>query len=354
MIVETEGESLLDALNAGLPGGDEPEGEEAETPEGEEAETPEGEEAETPEGEEEETPEGEEEAEEGEEGEEDEGEEKPEPKKAAPAKEPDPINDPLPKGTLQSTAERFKHVVDKLKEQTTRADTIATQHDELIGHITGAGMDANTFNVMLEYASGVNGGTYEGMRRSWDILQAELKALSVALGEPIPGENPVAAHADLMKDIDDKKITPERAFEMALQRNRDAARQKMMSAHSSATQSETQRKQAESAGRTALTALGKELAQKDGLEEYKRKAGLVVGMLQATLPNLPPKLWVKAFRTAYDKVPAAPKKAAPAGGAKPGVRKPQPMRGNKAPAAGGGLGKKPKNLLEAINGAFES
>src|SRR3990172_10523435 len=132
-------ETLLDALNAGLPSADEPE---VETPEGEEVETPEGEEeVETPEGEEVETPEGEEEAE-GEEGEED-----PEAAAAAkakkPAKEPDPINDPLPKGTLQGTTERFKLVVDKLKEQTTRADTVQSHYDELLGEINGAGMDGN-------------------------------------------------------------------------------------------------------------------------------------------------------------------------------------------------------------------
>lgn len=349
MIVENEGESLLDALNAGLPTGDE--AEETETPEGEEEEAVEGEETETPEGEEEETPEGEEEEAEGEEGEEEDPEAAAAAAKAAkkPAKEPDPVNDPLPKGTQPSTTERFKHVVDKLKEQTTRADTSVAQYDELTGLITGAGMDGTTFNAMLEYANGVNGGTWEGLERSYDFLMQELAALSKALGRPLPGHNPLDGHADLVKEVDEKKITPERAVEIAKQRNRDSAKTKFDTSRTGAAQTETQRKNAEAAGRTAMTALGRELATKDGLVEYRRKAGLVVGMLQETLPNLPPKLWVKAFRAAYDKVPAAPKaaKIPP----KPGT-KPQPMRGNKRPA--GDSSKKPKNLREAINGAFES
>ncbi len=62
---------------------------------------------------------------------------------------------------------------------------------------------------------------------------------------------------------------------------------------------------------------------------------------------LPPKLWAKAFRAAYDQVPAVAKTAAPA---KPGA-KPQPLRGNKVPS--GNSSKQPKNLFDAIGPAFE-
>jgi hypothetical protein len=341
--------SLLDAINAAIPSGEEaetPETEEVETPEGEEVETPEGEEAETPEGEEDETPEGEEEAE-GDEGEEEaEGEETP---AKPPAKAPDPINDPLPKGTLQSTSERFKHVVDKLKEQTARAETIETQHNQLIQHITGAGMGAQEFGMLLDYASGVNSGTYEGLVKSRSILLRELEAVSKQLGEPMPGEDILANHPDLLKEVNDKLITPQRAMEIASQRNRTAAQTRLGQQGQQRQQTTQQIQQAQADGTAALTALGKELAGKDGPIEYKRKAQLVVDMLQDVMPNIPPKQWVQTFRAAYAKVPAA--RAAPAAG-KPGA-KPQPMRGNKAPAAAGSMAKQPKNLREAIDRAFE-
>lgn len=343
---------LLDAINAAIPSGEEaetPETEEAETPEGEEIETPEGEEAETPEGEEEETPEGEEEAE-GEEGEEEaEGEEKP----AKPsAKEPDPINDPLPKGTLQSTSERFKHVVDKLKEQTARAETIETQHNELIQHITGAGMGAQEFGTMLDYAAGVNSGTYDGLVKSRAILLRELESISQALGEPMPGQDALKGHDDLVKEVNAKTLTPERAIEIATQRNRTAAQARLTQRQQSGQQSAQQLQQAQADGSAALTALGKELAAKDGTAEYKRKAQLVVDMLEEVMPNIPPKQWVQTFRAAYAKVPAA--KAAPKHVGKAPGAKPQPLRGNKLPAGGGGLAKQPKNLREAIDSAFHS
>jgi hypothetical protein len=344
---ENEGESLFDAINAGIPS-EEPQ-EEAETeevPEGEEVEeAPEGEEGDAAE-----EAEGDDADAEGEEGEQTDEEKAAAAAKAEkPAKEPDPINDPLPRGTLQSTAERFKHVVSTLKEKTAALDTVQAQYDEIIGEISGAGMDGTTFGHMLEYARGVNGGTYEGLRKSWTILQSEMKALAEALGEPMPGEDILKNYPDLLKEVNDKLITPERAAEIARQRNRDAAQAKLGQAKQSTQQSAAQQAQAVTAGKAALTALGKELAGKDGPAEYRRKAGLVVGMLQSTFQHLPPAQWAKAFKAAYDKVPAAPKAAAKPG-TKPG-EKPQPLRGNKVPS--GQSSKQPKTMAEAIGPAFE-
>lgn len=346
-----EDETLLGALTAGLES-EEPTEEvetEEELPEGEE--TPEGEKAE------EETPEGEEEADGEKIDEEDLDAEDAAAKAAAvaakkPAKEADPINDPLPKGTLQSTSDRFKVVVGKLKEETTRADTATANYDEIIGEITGAGMNADSYGIMLEYARGVNSGDPVAMRKSYDILMHELKGLATALGEPLPGTNPLEGHADLIAAVNEKKIDPALAIETAVNRNRAAAQTKLQAANATRTQTQQQQTHAQAQGRAALTTLGKQLAATDGVAEYRRKAGIVVAMLQQTLPNLPPNKWASAFKFAYDKVPAAAAPAAKAGAGKvPGAKKPQPLRGNKVPS--GGNTKQPKSLMEAIGPAFE-
>lgn len=353
MSIENEGETLLDALNAGLAA------EEGETPTEEEtlegAETPEGEEI--PEGEE--TPEGEE-APEGDEpeGEEDDGdelegkEEKPEDEEKPPKekKATDPVNDPLPKGTLESTRERFQHVVGQLKEQTQAREVAEQERDELVSTITDSGMDAQRFNVMLEYARGVNSGTYEGMQASYKIMISELKALATALGEPLPGVDPLAAYPDLVQLVNEKKTTPEIALETAHQRNRQKARETLQAAGGQRQQQTAARQQAETKATADFTTLGKQLSARDGLTEYKRKAQFVVDAFQETIMALPPQLRVNAFKKAYDKVPAA-SRTAPAAGGKTAPRKVQPLRGNKVPAGGGK--KQPKTLLEAMAPAFE-
>jgi hypothetical protein len=186
------------------------------------------------------------------------------------------------------------------------------------------------------------------LTRARAILMKELEGVSAALGEPLPGQNPLKGHDDLVAEVNAKTLTPERAIEIAAQRNRAAAQTRLGQHQQNTQQTQAQAQQAQEQGRASLTTLGKELAAKDGAAEYTRKARIVVDMLQEVIPNLPPKQWVTAFRTAYAKVPAAPKAVA---AAKPGL-KPQPLRGNKVPAGGGGA-KQPKNLREAINVAFE-
>lgn len=356
--------SLAEQLMTGLTGDDtnnEPEVEETEeTPEGEEApegdDAPEGEEG--PEGEDdadEEEAEGEEteeeeaegdEAEEGEEGEVAEGAPGAKAKKAA-----DPINDPLPKGTLESTRERFQHVVGQLKEQTARADTAEQNLDELVTRIRDSGMDADKYGVMLSYAAGVNSGDPVQMKRSYDILMSELTNLATALGEPLPGKNPLEGHADLIKEVEEKKLDPARAIEIAITRNRQAASQKLLAARQNNEQGTQAYQAAVQKSVQDFTSLGRTLAAKDGKDEYVRKAKMVTDMFQEAIMALPPAQRVAAFKKAYDKVPAAPKQTLmPKTGAKPGVpakKGATPLRGNKRPS-GNSTQKQPKNLLTAM------
>ncbi len=350
-----EGESLLDALNAGLTPDDPPEQDEpeVEAPEGDDPAGEEAAEEEAPEGEE--TPEGEEEEAEGEEGDEEEGEgeEKPAPKKPE-AKEPDDLNDPIPKGTLERTQKRITNLVDRVKTQSSEIETLrlaAQARDELVGHITGAGMDGEKFGVLLDYAAGVNSGDPVKMQRSYDILMSELTYLAGALGHTLPGQNPLQGHADLIKEVEEKKLTEARALEIAQQRNRAAASTKLQSSMTEAQRSQQGRQQAEATARQGLTQLGQQLSTRDGVAEYRRKAGIAVGMLQQTMPNIDPRHWVSTFQRVYDKVPAAP--AAPRAAAPAAKTGAQPMRGNKRPS-GQSPSKQPKTLFDAISGAFES
>lgn len=351
--IETE----VAQADAGAEGGEAAGDEGAEGEEAEGAEGAEGEEAEGEEGAEGEEAEGEEAGEEGAEG-------APGAKKPA-AKEPDVLNDPIPKGTLIPTQKRVEKLIGMVKERDTAAatlvaerDTAITERDEIIGAITDSGMDANKFGVLLDYARCFNSGVPEEMENAYQILVGELKVLATALGKPVPGVNPLAAHPDLVKLVDEKKLTPELALETAMNRNRDAAYGKLRQAQSTRTTSVNNDKAAQAAGTEALGKVGKELLAQDGKAEYTRKAQIAVDMLKDTMPNINPKLWAATFKNVYSKIPAAAKAPAPNGGkpngAKPPVKKgapPQPLRGNKRPSGNSAKGA-PKTLLDAVKGAF--
>jgi hypothetical protein len=200
---------------------------------------------------------------------------------------------------------------------------------------------------MLHYAAGVNSGDPVKMRASYDILMGELKNLATALGEPLPGTNPIDAHPDLVKLLDEKKITPEIAVETAIKRNRDAAAQKLNQARQNNQQGTQAYQQAQAKSVADFQALGKQLSAKDGQAEYTRRAKLVVSMFQEAIMALPPAQRLNAFKKAYDNVPAAPKAAAPAGGKIPAKKGATPMRGNKRPS-GNSAQKQPKSMAEAL------
>lgn len=279
------------------------------------------------------------------------------------AKKPDPINDPLPKGTLQSTNERFQHVVGKLKEVTTERDTFKTQyenvtqkHNELIDTITGTGLDGDTFSSMLTYAQNFNSRDPVKLEQAYSFALQEVTTLAKLLGKPAPGENPLAGFPDLVEAVEKKTMTPEGAIEVASSRRATAARAQLQQGQQATEQQRAQAQAQNDAAKAALTALGNELATKDGVEVYKAKVAALMASvdpqtqqpyIKTALSQTPPALRANVFRTMYNAV-VLPKKAAPAA-AKPGQ---QPLRGNKQPSGNGQAA--PKSLLDAVSAGINN
>lgn len=320
------------------PAGDDPQGDET-PPEGETPATEEA--ADESEGDEAEGDEAEEGDEEGEE--EGELDENGQPKKAF-----DPMKDPLPKGTLQRTRESFerlrgivKESNEKLAHAETQLQTVTKNYEGLIGAISGSGLNDQSFETMLSYAADFNSPKFEDRERAFEFLMSEAKQLAASIGRVVPGEHPLKGHDDLLKEVQEKRMTPQYAVEMANQRNRQAAIAKHTERFGAQQQQREQQSQAVAAARAELSTLGKELSGKDGATEYQRKAKIVLENMQDEIQALPPNRWAAAFRKAYALIPSqvakAPVKAKPAQ---------QPMRG-KAPAGGGS--KKPQSMLEAIS-----
>ncbi len=269
-----------------------------------------------------------------------------------PAKPADPLNDPLPKGTLKSTTERFNEIREIVKETNQKLETVTNErnavverYDGLVGAITGSGLNADTFNVMLDYASKFNSAKFEDREAAYDFLMGELRNLAGEIGRVPPGEHPLKGHDDLIKEIEAKTLTPQRAVEIAKQRNRETAIGRHQQSHGARLEQTQRDEQARGAARQELSKVGQELAKKDGAAEYKRKADLVLANIKDEIMALPPARWAAAFRKAYSLIPTAvaPLKLKPKG--------PQPLRGNKVPS--GNASAQPKTMLEAISAAVD-
>jgi hypothetical protein len=195
---------------------------------------------------------------------------------------------------------------------------------ELFKQVQDAGVNAEQYGQLLDYGSVIakaNSGDLKAAEKAYEMVSRELASLAQVLGKEIPGvHDPLAAHTDLQKEVEDGDITRTRALEIAAQRQAlklDEGRRQIESQRSNA-QTEHDN------GITALNTLGAELAAAD--PNYAAKQPYLVAALQAIKDAVPPSQWAQAARIAYQRLPNPPAAAAPV--AAPPVKPvPGPVRG---------------------------
>lgn len=262
------------------------------------------------------------------------------------AKQPDPVNDPIPDDVKGKTRERMETLIKTAKEVTTRAEKAETDRAELLGYVAETRATPEQFTQALGYLKAVNSGDPAQIRTAIKTVQAELNALSRMIGEPIPGVDLLAEHQDLKEALEAGDLSQQHAQEIAAARAMRAT-QNQASQH----QTEQQRVQQEVAsGKAALNQLEAQLTATD--PQYAAKRAIIVPMLQPVLSQLHPSKWAAAFKEAYAKLPAtaiAPAPA-PANVQQRTTQQQQPLR---AKQTAGQTARAPGSLLDAITMGVE-
>ncbi len=264
-------------------------------------------------------------------------------KEAADAKKPDHVNDPIDPSLKGRTAERMKYLIDTVKQQA----GLMESHTALFDAVQGTGASPDEFATMIHYMKAVHANDIPTLERAYTMLQAELKGLSIKLGKPIPEVNLLRdpTNADLVKEIQEGKITNARAHELAVAR---AQRTKATTETSTADAQKKAQQEFETAKAAAITALDKldgTLRARDGNEAFQAKYDVIVPMLKKLYPRIDPKEWVGVFQQHYDNMPTPVKPAV--------VVPPKTMPLRPKTPAGGNASAAPKSALEAINAALE-
>ena len=309
----------------------EPEGEEAEgEPEGEEAEGEEAESERGPNGERERNPDG--------------TWKKTEPEKPA-KKEPDPINDPIPKDLKQTTQERMRSLIETVKTTTAEREKLQQDFDYLVQGVQATGASPQQYGETLSWLALFNSPDPKNQEKALELVESVAERLSMLLGKERSVGDPMKAHPDLVEAVRTGKVTPEYAREIARTRNAQQFRGQIEQTTRTEAQQQQQAQQELATARADLTALEDTLRGTD--PQYNAKKAVLVPALQPVFAMIPPSQWKAKFQEAYRNVQidAAPARSAPSQ-----VPKNQPMRAGKQPA--GGQAKAPANMLEAINGAL--
>lgn len=268
---------------------------------------------------------------------------------AAGAKEPDPLNDPLPNALKRETKERIKTLIGMVQEKDEKLKTVESNYSFIMHEIKQTNATPEQYAQALDYLRLVNSDAREDKEQLLEFLQRETISIAKMIGKPVPGVNMLEGHDDLIQKVGAGKLSIEDAQEIAASREARNFQQRrtQMTAEQQRVTAETQREIA--SAKAGLTALEQQLRSDPA---YPTKKAILVKTLKPVFATIPPREWVATFRRAYNElaVPAAPSV-------------PTPTPTPRAPATGGGGGNtplraqqpaggarpEPKNLLDAVS-----
>jgi len=143
-----------------------------------------------------------------------------------------------PEGISDDAKSRFEKLSTGYRELAAERDQVVTDHEALRSTILETGVNAEEFQVGLNYMRYAHSSDPADLERALEIIEAERTAIAQRLGRPIEGVDLLAHHQDLKEAIEAMDISPERAQELASLRDQ-AARAQQESARRTAAEAVT-------------------------------------------------------------------------------------------------------------------
>lgn len=277
-------------------------------------------------------------------------EEKKEGEKPAQKKEPDAVNDPIPKDAKQETQQRIRTLIDRTKDAESRATKAAEDFNYMVQGVQATGASPEQYGEVLSWLSLFNSNDPKQQGQALDLLENVADRLATLIGRERTASDPLATHKDLVEAVQRKEITEKYAKEVARTRNQGAFRNELTNTTNQQARDQQAAEQERTQARADLNALETRLSRAD--PHYAAKKAQLVPVLQVAFASMRPNQWAKAFEDAFKKVRVGTPVAFRKGGVPPN----QPMR-PKGSGGGGGGGMSegdggPKSMLDAINGAL--
>lgn len=235
----------------------------------------------------------------------------------------------------QETQQRYDGLLTQLKATTAERDAIRAEREQLAGAreaILGVMKDTHTSDddlaQLLEFNRLVKTGSLEGALK---LVEGQRTAILKAMGKEAPGVDLLADHPDLQADVDDLKITRERALELVRARQERSRMEAAAKATSATRQSQEQQQQASESALASIEKWTASLAKSD--IDYKAKEAKLLAKVAGVVKQYPPAQWLPTLQLLYEGIEVT--KAAPAGrvtqplrasGAKPGSPAPTDMK----------------------------
>jgi hypothetical protein len=207
-------------------------------------------------------------------------------------------------GLKEKTAERFRELskrptTEEVEKQLAPLRAQAEKAEQWTEILVDSTARPEQLSSALGYLKAINSGDPIAMGKAYDVMLEEMKWLAGQLGREVPGlVDPLEAHADLKKQVDDGELPRANALEIA--RHRTESTRIRERDTRTAEQRSAEQRQTESVNQAiaAISALGKELRAANAAE-YAAKLPLLKPHLEFAKENLAPEQWVPYVRHQY-------------------------------------------------------
>lgn len=272
-------------------------------------------------------------------------------KKPDAKKEPDPVNDPIPKGLKAETETRIRTLIDRTKQAEEKVTVAESNFNTIVNGLQATGTTPEQYSEVLSFMQLFNSGDPSQQKQALGLLEDMANNLATVLGVERASADPLKAHPDLQAAIQKGEITRQLAMEVARNRNQQGFRNQLQ------TSAQEQRDRATAAQKEVEDSKAEMNRLEDGFRAsdplYERKKELMLPQLQSAFKRVRPSEWPALYTEMYRNTRVqAPVRRAP-------VPANQPLRAGKSPAVGGGKGggtgdmkTVPGSALDAVNAAL--
>lgn len=215
---------------------------------------------------------------------------------------------------------RFQELSRRATEAEGRYQQMEQEVNALRESITSAGMDGQQFAQTIQFARLANSQNPDDLRVARDMLQQQMQAISLRLGEEIPAIDPLAQFPDLQQAVDSFELSKEKAHELAKLRHQQAQQQAIMQAQQQSSQQQAAYQQTVQQASQRMDAY-----LQSRINEIDHKAKMEAlhkhfsdpAKMQDFVASFQPQQWEQALRLMYDSIAVAPQ---------PPARTQQPLR----------------------------
>jgi hypothetical protein len=241
-----------------------------------------------------------------------------------------------PEGIGKKAQERFRAMVARVKEKDAEIEHLHRDLGGIRNLMRETGGTPEDFSKSFEYIRAIRRGDLQQAR---DILEDQIRQISVATGKPFGAVDPLAQHPDLRERVDAFQMDEQTALEMARHRLAQQEQQQAAQQFHARQQAEVTQARTRQQAIAEIDRLGSEWAKSD--PDYAAKEAVIARQAQLIAQQFPPSQWAAQVRLMYQTISAMPQP-------KPASHSPAPLRASGQTAGA----RQPSSMLEAIQGGL--